>query len=229
VSDESDRGLASLETVDFFGLNGLDSSAKGCFIGLGTERSSMSSEEILVFQRLAYHLSSAYRIRRRLGERKEEPLLHWEALLRPDGELLEARDDAKPGEERQALSRAARSMEGVRRSRNREPTPHWRPRVRGRWTLIDAFTRGGERYIVARENQTNAPGFGALTAREQQVIASAAAGRSNKEIAYELGVSHATIRVLLARACRRLGVRSRRQLFDLPAIKTLRGEPIDPS
>ena len=224
VSDESDRGLARVETVDFFGLNGLDMTGKGCFIGLGTERPTMTAPEILVFQRLAYHLSSAYRIRRRLAELDEQPLEHWEALLRPEGDLLEARGEAKAPEERQALSRAARTIEGLRRDRDREPTSRWRPRVRGRWTLIDAFTRGGERYIVARENHVPAPGFGALTAREQQVIASAASGKSNKEIAYELGVSHATIRVLLARACRRLGVRSRTQLFDLPAFRALRGE-----
>jgi DNA-binding CsgD family transcriptional regulator len=224
VSDESERGLARLETVEFFGLNGLDVSAKGCFIGLGTERASMTAEEILVFQRLAYHLSSAYRLRRRLREQNEEPLVHWEALLRPEGELLEARGEARLKDDRQALARATRNIDGVRRARDREPTPVWRPRVRSRWTLIEAVTRSGERYIVARENQAAAPGFGALTAREQQVIASAACGKSNKEIAYELGVSHATIRVLMARAYRRLGVRTRRQLFELPSIKALRGE-----
>jgi DNA-binding CsgD family transcriptional regulator len=119
-------------------------------------------------------------------------------------------------------------VDAIRRSRDREPTGGWHPRINGRWTLIDAFNRGGERYIVARENQTFTPGLGALTEREQQVIASAAVGRSNKEIAYELGISYATVRVLIARACRRLGVRSRRELFELPVIRALRGEAPDP-
>ena len=92
----------------------------------------------------------------------------------------------------------------------------------GRWTLVDAFDHGGERYIVARENQSRPEGLTKLTDREQQVVASAAAGRSTKEIAYDLGISHATTRVLLSRAYRRLGVRSRNQLFDLPCIKRLR-------
>ena len=225
VTQDSDRVLTELETADFFGLNGLDISGRGCFIGIGAERTLLTTQEILVFQRLATHLSSAYRIRRRLQELQQEPLSSWEALLLPDGKLLDARGPAKPVNARQALHQATRSMEGVRARRDdQEPTAGWRPRVRGRWTLIDAFTRAGERYIVARENQTIAPGLGALTAREQQVLASAASGRANKEIAYELGVSHATVRVLFARACRRLGVRSRKQLFDLPCIRSLRGE-----
>jgi DNA-binding CsgD family transcriptional regulator len=229
VSDESDQGLARLDTVDFFGLNGLDPSGRACFIGLGTERPVMTAQEIAVFQRLSFHLSSAYRIRRRLKEQDEGPMVHWEALLRPDGELMDARGEAKGPDERQALARAARNMEHIRRSKNREPTPHWFPRIRGRWTLIDAFTRAGERFIVARENQSTTPGFGALTAREQQVIASVASGRSNKEIAYELGISPSTTRVLLSRAYARLGVSSREQLLQLPSIKALRGEAPDPA
>ncbi len=224
VSDESDQVLSRLETVDFFGLNGLDSSARGCFIGLGTERAAMTADEVLVFQRLAQHLSSAYRIRRRLAELEQQPLVHWEALLNPDGQLLEARGEAEPADARQALRQATRRIDGIRRSRQREPTAGWHPRIRGRWTLIDAFDRGGERYIVARENQTTPAGLATLTTREQQVIASAACGRSNKEIAYELGLSHATVRVLFARACRRLGARTRRELFELPVIRALRGE-----
>lgn len=229
VTEDSDRVLSDLQTIDFFGINGLDATGKGCFIGIGAERPRLTTREILVFQRLAYHLSSAYRIRRRLQELQEDPLQTWEAILHPDGRLLEARGPAKPVNARLALHRAARSIEQAREQargprEEQDPTALWRPRVRARWTLIDAFTRAGERYIVARENQTIAPELNALTERERQVVASAASGKANKEIGYELGVSHATVRVLLARACRRLGVRSRKQLFELPCIKALRGE-----
>jgi DNA-binding NarL/FixJ family response regulator len=37
--------------------------------------------------------------------------------------------------------------------------------------------------------------------REQQVVALATLGRTNKFIAYELGLAHSTVRVLMARAC----------------------------
>ncbi len=44
-----------------------------------------------------------------------------------------------------------------------------------------------------------------LSPREQQVVDMIAGGRSQKETAFELGVSHATVRVLYARAMKRLG------------------------
>jgi DNA-binding CsgD family transcriptional regulator len=55
----------------------------------------------------------------------------------------------------------------------------------------------------------------ALTERERHVVAGAIVGKSSKEIAYELGISDSTTRVLLGRAYRRLGVRSRTQLVQL--------------
>ncbi len=132
VTQDSDCVLTELETADFFGLNGLDISGRGCFIGIGAERTLLTTQEILVFQRLATHLSSAYRIRRRLQELQQEPLSSWEALLLPDGKLLDARGPAKPVNARQALHQATRSMEGVRARRDdQEPTAGWRPRSAG--------------------------------------------------------------------------------------------------
>jgi DNA-binding CsgD family transcriptional regulator len=44
-------------------------------------------------------------------------------------------------------------------------------------------------------------------------VALALLGRSNKLIAYELGLAHATVRVLTARAASKLGVTSRAALL----------------
>ena len=44
-----------------------------------------------------------------------------------------------------------------------------------------------------------------LTPRERQVIEIISGGRSQKETAFELGVADATVRVLYARAMRKLG------------------------
>jgi DNA-binding CsgD family transcriptional regulator len=63
--------------------------------------------------------------------------------------------------------------------------------------------------------------LGLLTRREQQVVLGAASGKSTKEIAHELGISPSTARVLLSRACSRLGVRSRKQLLTLPSVRAL--------
>jgi DNA-binding CsgD family transcriptional regulator len=59
-----------------------------------------------------------------------------------------------------------------------------------------------------------------LTTREREVVRLLAKGRTNKEIAYDLGVTHSTVRVLLARAAAKLRTRSREQLASL-AIRSL--------
>jgi DNA-binding CsgD family transcriptional regulator len=68
--------------------------------------------------------------------------------------------------------------------------------------LGDALTRRKSRVLCREE----------LSARERQVLASVARGRSNKEIAHELGVAHSTVRVLLARAAHKLGAQTRDEL-----------------
>lgn len=216
--------IAQINTLDFFGINGLDPEGLGCFVGIGAERTDLFPHEIGLYERLASHLSTAYRIRQRLRQQPGDVAQQGEAMVRPDGHLLDARGPATETEARAAIQEATRRRETARRRGESDPTGGWLPRVSGRWTLVDSFDHGGERYVVARENQAHPEGLTKLTDREQQVVASAAAGRSTKEIAYDLGISHATTRVLLSRAYRRLGVRSRNQLFELPCIKRLRGE-----
>ena len=96
-------------------------------------------------------------------------------------------------------------------------------RTSGRWTIVYVFDRTGERCVVASENQTWSPGLDTLTERERRVVA--VAGKSNKEIAFDLGISNAATRVLTARAGARVGVQSRAQLLELPSVKALGGEP----
>jgi DNA-binding NarL/FixJ family response regulator len=44
-----------------------------------------------------------------------------------------------------------------------------------------------------------------LTPRERQIVDSVLGGRTTKEIAFDLGVSDATVRVLYSRAMKKLG------------------------
>jgi DNA-binding CsgD family transcriptional regulator len=89
------------------------------------------------------------------------------------------------------------------------------PRVGVRWTLLDAFTADGKRFIVARENLAPVSGLALLSERERQVVAALSLGQSTKEIAYDLGISASTARVLLSRALTKLGVGSRRELISI--------------
>lgn len=45
----------------------------------------------------------------------------------------------------------------------------------------------------------------ALSPRERQIVDSVRAGQTHKEIAFDLGLSDATVRVLYARAMKKLG------------------------
>ncbi len=84
----------------------------------------------------------------------------------------------------------------------------------GRWTLIDEFEVEGKRYVLAAaDGGARPPRAYRLTTREKQVLALAASGLTNKEIAYELGVTATTVRVLIARAANRLGVLGRHEVI----------------
>jgi DNA-binding NarL/FixJ family response regulator len=50
-----------------------------------------------------------------------------------------------------------------------------------------------------------------LSPRERQILELIATGRSHKEVAFDLGLSDATVRVLYSRAMKKLGRRSSRR------------------
>lgn len=80
----------------------------------------------------------------------------------------------------------------------------------GRWTLLDEFEADGKQYVLAAADVGRKPSPPQrLTSREKQVLTLAATGLTNKEIAFELGVTATTVRVLIARAAHRLGVLGR--------------------
>jgi len=162
--------------------------------------------------RFASHVGSALRLRRRSIE--EESAV---AILTPNGRLehsnvgdavLDARDD---------LSSAAKDIDRARGKMRRLDPEHaaalWRAMVRGEWSLVDWIDHDGKRFLLAHENRIPSPPSASdrrpLTDREQQVVACAAMGHSNKLIAYDLGLSTGTVSVILARAAKKLGVSGR--------------------
>jgi DNA-binding NarL/FixJ family response regulator len=82
--------------------------------------------------------------------------------------------------------------------------------VVAQWSLLDEFDTDGKRFVVAMDNRPpQRVARGALSEREHQVLTQAELGHSNKEIAYELGLSSATVRVLIHRAAKKLGAATR--------------------
>jgi len=102
------------------------------------------------------------------------------------------------------------TVERLQEGRPEEAKDRRRPAMGAGWTVLDRFESNGRRYIVAVEK----PGRSRLSAREYKVLLLAALEATNKEIAHELGVAHATVKVLLHRAATKLGVRTRADLIE---------------
>jgi DNA-binding CsgD family transcriptional regulator len=88
----------------------------------------------------------------------------------------------------------------------------------GRFTL----ELNGCQYRVTREGQRK------LTPRETDVVERVMRGWSNKVIAYDLGIAHATVRVLLHRVMHKMGVASRVELEKkLPPLVPIEPPHVD--
>ena len=214
---------------DAFAVNALDASGQGLWLAAplpSTEREP--PEHVTLFTRFAAHLTSAVRLRRSTAKPKPA------GILAPNGALLHAEE----GEEgvvdaREELRRAALAFDEARTKKMRGDvelaTRQWRPLVLSRWSLLDDFDSDGRRFVVAVANPSpTRPPRTDLSEREHQVLTQAHLGHSTKVIAYELGLSDATVRVLLHRAARKLGASTRAELlarFEALTMSHDREEP----
>ena len=208
---------------DSLWITAAEPSGRGCGFHAGRAQiRAPSSSQVKRWGRVAGHLSTVVRLRRRLKENFSQP----SAVLDPGGKVHAANGDASTREALDRLRQAVLEIETLRGPiRLTDPDRAlfgWRALVAGRWSLIDQMEHDGRRYIVARENEPTVRGHASLTARERQVVEYAKLGHHNKLIAYELGISDSTVRVLLARASAKLGVRRREDLLravpdDAPA------------
>jgi DNA-binding NarL/FixJ family response regulator len=181
-------------------INGGSPGGRGCACILFWDRGIHLTAKLRAdFTRVAVHLATA----RRLNTRLTAHAAPADAVLRTDGKLEHAEVAAQSREAQDELRVAAEAMAWARSRAGREqPTKaleQWRGLVSGQWSLVDRLERDGKRYVLARQNSPITAADVGLSAREQQVLALAHLGRSNKVIAYELGIAHATVRVLVAR------------------------------
>jgi DNA-binding NarL/FixJ family response regulator len=100
-----------------------------------------------------------------------------------------------------------------------EPATIWDGLVTGHWSLVDRFDGDGRRHLLLRRNSPEDRTSRALTPRETSVVDYAVLGQSNKQMAYELGLSQSTVSDCLSRACARLGAITRAGLMQLVATK----------
>ncbi|MBX3263068.1 MAG: helix-turn-helix transcriptional regulator [Labilithrix sp.] len=215
---------------DIFAVNALDASGQGLWLGaLLPSTAKVSAARVTLFTRFAAHLTSALRLRRSVGTSRPRPA----AVLSPSGALLDAGGGEGVVEAREELRRATVAFDQARTKKMRADvelaTRRWRPLVGSRWSLLDEFDTDGHRFIVAVENAppTRSPRKD-LSEREHQVMTQAHLGHTDKVIAYELGLSTSTVRVLLHRATRKLGAPTRREAlarFDALTRERVEQEP----
>lgn len=217
---------------DTFAVNARDASGRGLWIGAPLRTTAkVSAEKVTLFTRFAAHLTAATRVRRNaMGAAPRSA-----AILSPDGELLDAAGGDAVVDARQLLRRATLAFDQARTKKARADvataTQRWRPLVDSRWSLLDDFDTDGRRFVVAVENgPPTRPPRRDLSEREHQVMTQAHLGHTDKVIAYELGLSASTVRVLLHRAARKLGASSRKDAlarFDA-LVKQARGGSSEP-
>ncbi len=94
------------------------------------------------------------------------------------------------------------------------PSSIWEGLIGGHFSLVEQFERNGQVYLVARRNEPPGP---QLTAREREVVARAARGLSNEEIAARTGLLQGAVEAHLANAAQKLGVGSRAALVSAAA------------
>jgi len=181
-------------------------------------RIELQERERTVMSRIATHLAAAYRLQRRLEQPVADRADGVAAVVTVDGRIEHAESAASSNVTRHDLSEAVKAREWAKTARGRRDpqraTAAWKPLVAARWSLVDSYERNGVRHITARENAPVPTGVATLSLRERQVGALAEQGHSNKLIAYELGLAHSTVRVLLARAAVKMGARTRVELIQ---------------
>ena len=210
---------------DAFAVNALDASGQGLWLGAPLPSTVREPrEQFTLFTRFAAHLTSAVRLRKSAAKPKPA------AILAPSGALLHAEEgDDGVVEAREELRHATLAFDEARTKKMRNDvelaTRRWRPLVGSRWSLLDDFDSDGRRFVVAVANPPpTRPPRNDLSEREHQILTQAHMGHSTKVIAYELGLSDSTVRVLLHRAARKLGASTREEaLARFDALTKERG------
>lgn len=198
--------------VDFVGACGFDGTRRGYVLAAPhAHPNDLRGGDVAVWRRVRPHLLAGLRL-----HTSDAP---GEAVLEAGGRVVHAEGAARSPGARAALREASVRIDRARSTGGRRDPEaalmDWQGLVSGRWSLVDRFDTDGRRYIIARRND---PALGTprpLSARQQQVLVLAALGRSNKEIAYELGLAPSTVSSALGEAMRRLRIRGRAELADL--------------
>lgn len=208
--------VASNGYADSFGLTASSPIKCGLVINAPLEREmTLNPRARLAWRQAGVHLQAAYRLRASLRDSRRAP----EAVVDAERGVLHCDGEAKQPSMRERLHRAARAVDAARvRQPSREAHEAlrmWDGLVSGRWTLVESFESDGRRFFLAYPNDVEIGSPRALSGRERAVVGYVVQGDSNKWVAYQLGVSAATVARHLQAALRKLGLSHRHELIWL--------------
>lgn len=174
----------------------------------------LTPAERTMYYMLCAHITSGLRLRRRLpelGGTVSAPV--GGAVLDAAARVLHA--DGAARERTECLQAGAREVDAARckkSGRHLEALAVWQGLLDGQWSLVEQYDSDGKRFILAHRNEPEVRDPRGLTPMEVRVTGLAVRGYSNKLIGYHLGIAEGTASFHLARAMRKLGIRTRVEL-----------------
>lgn len=176
---------------------------------------SLSANEHRRFSMIGMHIAASLRLARSVRANRTPDLVFSDA-----GQVVHL----EPGHEKEAETLRTRALAVARSNRSNttdsERLEVWTALVDGRYTLIDRFCESDRHYVVAYANEPGVRDPRGLGRTEEIVARYVVNGHTQKEIAYELGISVGSVGAILHRVYEKLGVAGRSQLLDVLRVPT---------
>ncbi len=218
IERDIERGVAWAECLAMHASDGTDHDLFFVLPCPQQKHDLPSLQEVEHWARVMAHVSNAWRLHRDLRARGRGPLDAADAVLAPNGAILDIdTEEAMPPEVRAVLSDAVKVIERHRATKGKASPPPERilaerlALVAGQWSLVDAYDSDGKRFVTARRNDEGWT-VPALSDRQRQIAVHLARGHSNKLMAYQLGISIGTVTTHVRRLAEKLDTDNRVQL-----------------
>jgi DNA-binding CsgD family transcriptional regulator len=213
---------------DALAVSAVNPDRRGCaLIAPLRSKTTLSHRRRDALTKMASHIAAGYRLRAALKDDRTV-FGECEALFGNDGTVLHATGEAGSDEGlanlRICVASLAKARGPLRSSKPESALAAWPCLASGRWSLVDVRQPDGQDRLAALPNRPATLGPEGVSRREREIVAFAAMGHDSKMIAYNLGLPSRLVDILSARAARKLGLRSRRQLVDYRSQRRPRGE-----
>lgn len=211
VLDFVQEDLDRLRAKDILGMICDDGTGRGLALSIPTR--SPHQGAVSELKETARHIASMLRLRRHLA-RSASPERVW---LDSGGSVVDTEGVEVTNGLRARLREWAREWARARDTCHHDGAAAlgmWRNLLEGTWSFLDFEELGGQRRVIAYRNPDATRGFRALTGPERLVAERSAQGRSNKEIALDLGLAEPTVANHLVRALAKLGMPDRMVLIQ---------------